>query len=34
VDGAPHRYISAIRRVALVLRDGRTVAGHRAGPGS
>ena len=34
VDGAPHRDISAIRRVALVLRDGRTVADHRAGPGS
>ncbi len=34
VDGAPHRDISAIRRVALVLRDGRTVADHRAQPGS
>src|SRR3712207_564453 len=34
VDGAPHHDIGAIRRVALVLRDGRTVADHRAGPAS
>src|SRR3712207_8840314 len=30
----PHRDISAIRRVALVLRDGRPVADHRAEPRS
>ena len=34
VDGAPHHDIRAIRQVALVLRDGRTVADHRAEPGS
>ena len=34
VDGAPHHDICAIRQVALVLRDGRTVADHRAEPGS